>query len=211
MFELILTPGTHAISMRGISEFATEHEILLDYDCYVLPHTKHNKLMLSEVYSNANYDKQISPTAYYNSRSVMVVTQQAAEPVAEPVAEPAAEPAVGTEHVNVEKGDMNELFSVFEYPSKGGRMKVLSQFEEKLNVRNRTVRNNKQNIASKQRFANTRKNIRKTMNRIPSNQTLPFWKVRDTSDPRISTDPIPSKERTMLDETLKKYKKHVYG
>jgi hypothetical protein len=76
VYEMILTPGTHAISMRTVSAFPDEHEILLDYDCYVAPLEKHEKLMINTVYPSALYDKALLPKAYLNSREVIVVTAQ---------------------------------------------------------------------------------------------------------------------------------------
>lgn len=80
MYEMILTPGTHAVSMHNISEFPSENEILLDFGCFVHPLDKHEKLMISEVYNYTNpkdnYDRRIFPYSYYNSREVLVLTDQ---------------------------------------------------------------------------------------------------------------------------------------
>jgi hypothetical protein len=146
VYEFVLAPGSHAISMSGISEFANEYEILLDFDCCVYTMPKQEKFMLHDLYSSDNYDKHHHPTSYYNARNVFLTSQ--------PVA-----------------------------ATMGGRSKAKST-----------------------RYTRKAKSVkRQTLRKTPSDKYLPFWKVRDTSAPRIVKEPVSRDVKQALMESVQKY------
>jgi hypothetical protein len=164
MYEFVLAPGSHAISMYSISEFANEYEILLDFDCCVYPMPKQEKFMLHDLYQSDSYDKKHHPTSYYYTRNIFLTSQPVAAAEAAEAAAEAAEAVMG--------GRAPTKAKSMKYSKKAKSAKVSP--------------------------------TRKTRIRTPD-KSLPFWKVRDVSIPRITKETVSKEVKDVLLESVNKY------